>query len=112
MVQADSGPRPGGRSAKTRGAASGAVRVRGPGSIGSGGVCKNAVRVSVTFRACVAPDAAAALAVPPISRTGRSSAAAAASRSAGVRCHSFSVTRLPAALSACLDSFGLVMPIA
>lgn len=54
--------------------------------------------VSVTRSACLAPDAAAPLAVPPISLAGRSRTAAAASSPAGVRCHSFCATSTPCSL--------------
>ncbi len=49
----------------------------------------------MTRPACFAPDAAAAFAVPPISRTGRSRTTAAASSPASVNDHSFSVIRRP-----------------
>ncbi len=76
---------------------------RTTGFVGTGTGWMNAVMVSVTFRACGAPDATDAFAVLPMSRTSRSRTTPAASRPAGVRFHSFSVTRLPFALTLFAD---------
>ncbi|MCJ0872570.1 hypothetical protein [Streptomyces sp. AP-93] len=94
--QAAIGPNPAGRTTGST-AGAGTVLLRTTGAVASGGGCRSAARVSVIFPVCFAPEAAAAFATPPISRTERPRTTAAASSPDGVNDHSFSVIRRPSA---------------